>query len=115
MLKKCPKLIISSSKYSFIYSAIFLVANKKPVILLLFNAGPLDISWAVSNSGVPVIMECFFPAQATGDALYQVFTNINGVNPAGRLPATWPAGMNQVRYVVSKGCKRKLAKFIVVR
>ena len=41
-------------------------------------------------------MECFLPAQATGDALYQVFTNSNGANPAGRLPMTWPASMNQV-------------------
>ena len=66
------------------------------MILLLFNAGPLDITFAVQSPGVQVIMECFFPAQATGDALYQVFTNTNGGNPAGRLPATWPASLKQV-------------------
>ncbi|XP_072030500.1 uncharacterized protein [Amphiura filiformis] len=77
--------------------------NKKPVALLLFNAGPLDITWAVSNSGVQVIMECFFPAQATGDALYQVFTNTNGANPAGRLPATWPTIVPPMTNYTMKG------------
>ncbi|XP_070543010.1 uncharacterized protein [Ptychodera flava] len=71
-------------------------ANGKPVIVLLFNAGPLDVSWAVNNDAVPVIVACFFPAQSTGTALYNMFVNKPGANPAGRLPMTWPKSMEQV-------------------
>ncbi|XP_077869988.1 uncharacterized protein LOC100375243 [Saccoglossus kowalevskii] len=76
-------------------------ANGKPIILLLFNAGPLDIVWAVENPAIQVIVACFFPSQATGDALYRMFMNTHGVdtgngNPGGRLPITWPRSMNQV-------------------
>nr|XP_008119646.1 PREDICTED: probable beta-D-xylosidase 2 [Anolis carolinensis] len=71
-------------------------AAGRPVILLLFNAGPLDVSWAKENDGVGAIVACFFPAQATGLAIAKVLVGADGTNPAGRLPATWPAGMNQV-------------------
>ena len=71
-----------------------------PVILLLFTAGPVNISLAVSSLQVPVIMECFFPAQATGQALAQVLTNTGQFsNPAGRLPFTWPQSAQQVMCV----------------
>nr|XP_060641711.1 uncharacterized protein LOC132781454 [Anolis sagrei ordinatus] len=71
-------------------------AAGRPVILLLFNAGPLDVSWAKANDGVGAILACFFPAQATGLAIAKVLVGADGTNPAGRLPATWPASMNQV-------------------
>ena len=71
-------------------------AAGKPLVLLLFNAEPLAISWAVSSPGVHAIVECFFPAQATGEALRQMFTNARGANPGGRLTATWPVSMDQV-------------------
>ena len=72
-----------------------------PVLLLLFNAGPLDVSWAVQDKRVQVILECFFPAQATGEALRHMFyLNGPGSNPAGRLPATWPVSLNQVCLVL---------------
>ena len=64
-------------------------------MLVLYNAGPLDISWAKENAGVTAILESFFPAQSAGDALAMV---IGGkYNPAGRLPNTWPASLDQVR------------------
>ncbi|XP_040390848.1 probable beta-D-xylosidase 7 isoform X1 [Cygnus olor] len=72
-------------------------AAGRPVILLLFNAGPLDVSWAQAHDGVGAILACFFPAQATGLAIARVLLGEQGANPAGRLPATWPAGMHQVR------------------
>jgi len=75
------------------------IANGKPVILLLFNAGPLDITWAKFNPKVSAIVECFFPAQTTGEAIYKTLTASGGSNsvPAGRLPATWPSYLKQVR------------------
>ncbi|KAH9492175.1 putative beta-D-xylosidase 2 [Bulinus truncatus] len=61
------------------------------VILLLFNAGPLNVTFADESDQVDAILECFFPAQATGDALVNLLTNKNGsYSPAGRLPMTWP-------------------------
>ncbi|XP_064381325.1 uncharacterized protein LOC112985776 [Dromaius novaehollandiae] len=71
-------------------------AAGRPVVLLLFNAGPLDVSWARGHDGVGAILACFFPAQAAGLALARVLLGEEGANPAGRLPATWPAGMHQV-------------------
>lgn len=79
----------------------FLTASGAPVIVLLFNAGPLDVTWAKLNPAVDVIMACFYPAQSTGEALYRVFTN-QGSNsvPAARLTATWPAFLEQVIHVL---------------
>ena len=67
------------------------------MILLLFNAGPLDITWAKLSPQVRAIMACYFPAQATGEALYNTLmaTSADAV-PAGRLPMTWPADLSQV-------------------
>ncbi|EMP34884.1 Putative beta-D-xylosidase 5 [Chelonia mydas] len=71
-------------------------AAGRPVILLLFNAGPLDVGWAQAHHGVGAILACFFPAQAAGVAIRKVLLGEEGASPAGRLPATWPAGMDQV-------------------
>ncbi|CAG5114564.1 unnamed protein product [Candidula unifasciata] len=61
------------------------------IILLLMNAGPLNISVFDESDRVSAIMECFFPAQAAGDALAAVLSNRGGnSSPAGRLPMTWP-------------------------
>ncbi|CAJ0935829.1 unnamed protein product [Ranitomeya imitator] len=49
-----------------------------------------------NSTGVHAILECFFPAQAAGMAIAKVLTGAEGANPGGRLPATWPAGMDQV-------------------
>ncbi|XP_046550190.1 probable beta-D-xylosidase 2 [Haliotis rubra] len=67
------------------------------VILLLFNAGPLNVTWAVENPKVNAIMELFLPAQATGEALRRVLL-AEGPNsvPAGRLPVTWPRYIDTV-------------------
>ncbi|XP_046550191.1 probable beta-D-xylosidase 2 [Haliotis rubra] len=72
-------------------------ATGAKVILLLFNAGPLNITWAVESPKVHAIMELFFPAQATGEALRRVLL-AEGPNsvPAGRLPITWPMYMDTV-------------------
>ncbi|XP_033741272.1 LOW QUALITY PROTEIN: probable beta-D-xylosidase 2 [Pecten maximus] len=68
-----------------------------PIILLLFNAGPLNITWAEQSDRVSAILECFFPAQTTGEALFRVLTNNDdNSNPAARLPFTWPLYVTQV-------------------
>ncbi|XP_070188914.1 periplasmic beta-glucosidase-like [Littorina saxatilis] len=65
--------------------------NGAPVVLLLFNGGPLNVTWADQNPSVSAIMECWFSAQSSGTALLHVLTNEGGTSsPAGRLPSTWP-------------------------
>ena len=46
-------------------------------------------------------MEQFFPAQTAGTALVNVLTG--KYNPAGRLPNTWPASLEQVGLVWREG------------
>ncbi|XP_046565737.1 xylan 1,4-beta-xylosidase-like [Haliotis rubra] len=74
------------------------VANtSKPVVLLLFNGGPVEISWAVDNPGVSAILECYLPGQTAGDAVYISLTNNGSFSaPGGRLSYTWPASDEQI-------------------
>lgn len=62
----------------------------KPVVLLVFTAGPLDLSWAKEN--VAAIIQAFYPSAPTGDAVATVL--YGSVSPAGRLPVTWPASLD---------------------
>ncbi len=72
------------------------------MVLLLFNGGPLDVTWAKQSAGVSAIVECFFPAQSGGEAALRTLTMADGrppVVPAGRLPNTWPANLNEVTLI----------------
>lgn len=63
------------------------------VVVLLFNAGPLDVSYAKNSDKVDAMFACGFPAQSAGEAIYRVLSGQE--NPAGRLPSTWPASDSQ--------------------
>ena len=68
-----------------------------PIILLVFSAGPVNISFADREPKISAIIQCFFPAQATGEALFNVITMAtNDSSPAGRLPYTWYDTADQV-------------------
>ncbi len=43
-----------------------------PIVLVLFSAGPLNVSSADSADSVLAILQCTFPAQMAGLALYEV-------------------------------------------
>jgi beta-glucosidase len=81
-----------------------LIGNNAPVIVVLFNAGPVNVFWADAHAGVMAIVECFYPAQTAGEALRRVLT-LDGpnANPAGRLPFTWPASEKQVSVGAQEG------------
>ncbi|XP_067673888.1 uncharacterized protein [Haliotis asinina] len=86
--------------------------NGTPVILLLFNAGALNMTWADQSADIAAIMECFFPAQATGEALRRVMINEGpGSNPAGRLPATWPASEDQIFNITDYSMEGKTYRY----
>lgn len=79
-----------------------LFGNGTPVVLLLFNGGPLNVTWADQHPSVSAILELWFPGQTTGAALLEVLTNKGGnSSPAGRLPATWPLLANQIPDMVN--------------
>ncbi|BFZ18922.1 hypothetical protein BsWGS_21961 [Bradybaena similaris] len=68
------------------------------IVLVLFNAGPVNVSFAHESVRVDAILECFYPGQATGDALVKVLTNSDGKSsPAGRLSVTWPRYTSQLQ------------------
>jgi beta-glucosidase len=67
------------------------VATGKPVVLVLVNGRPLDISWAAEH--VPAILEAWYPGTQGGNAVADVL--FGDVSPAGHLPVSWPRSTGQ--------------------
>jgi beta-glucosidase len=57
----------------------------KPVVLVLENGRPLDITWASAH--VPAILESWYPGTEGGNAVADVL--FGDVNPGGKLPVSW--------------------------
>jgi beta-glucosidase len=68
------------------------VATGKPVVLVLMNARPLDISWA--SERVPAILDAWYPGTEGGNAIANLL--FGDANPGGKLPVTWPRSVGQV-------------------
>jgi beta-glucosidase len=68
------------------------VATGKPVVLVLLNGRPLDITWASEH--VPAILEAWYPGTEGGDAVANLLTG--EANPGGKLPLSWPRSVGQV-------------------
>jgi beta-glucosidase len=62
------------------------VANGKPVVLVLLNGRPLSIAWAAEN--VKAILEAWEPGSEGGNAVADIL--FGDVNPGGKLPVTFP-------------------------
>ena len=87
---------------SEVVKAVFFIVHlaKKPIILLLFSAGPLNISLAKNSPMVGAIIQSFFPGQGAGEALRRVLARApdgSVSSPAARLPYTWPMTLDQVK------------------
>jgi beta-glucosidase len=67
------------------------VATGKPVVLILVNGRPLDISWASEH--VPAILEAWYPGSQGGNGIADIL--FGDANPAGHLPVTWPRSSGQ--------------------
>jgi beta-glucosidase len=64
----------------------------KPIVLVLLNGSPLSVNWAEKN--VDAILEAWYPGEEGGDAIADaIFGNYN---PAGRLPLTFYASVNDL-------------------
>jgi beta-glucosidase len=72
------------------------VATGRPVVLVLLNGRPLDITWA--DSHLAAIIEAWFPGTEGGNAIADVL--FGDVNPGGKLPVSWPrcAGQEPTYY-----------------
>jgi beta-glucosidase len=68
------------------------VATGKPIVLVLLNGRPLNISWASQH--VPAILEAWYPGTEGGDAVADLL--MGDANPGGKLPVTWPRSVGQV-------------------
>jgi beta-glucosidase len=66
-------------------------AAGKPVVLVLINGRPLDITWASEH--VPAIVEAWYPGSQGGDGIADVL--FGDANPSGHLPVSWPRSAGQ--------------------
>lgn len=63
-----------------------------PVVLVLQNGRPLSITWEAEH--IPAIVEAWFPGEKGGLAIAEVL--FGDVNPAGRLPISFPKSVGQL-------------------
>ena len=64
----------------------------KPMVVVLLNGSALALNWAQQNA--KAIMEAWYPGQSGGQAIAETLSGKN--NPAGRLPVTFYAGVDQL-------------------
>ncbi|MFZ0732989.1 MAG: beta-glucosidase BglX [Candidatus Sulfotelmatobacter sp.] len=71
-------------------------ATGKPVVLVLINGRPLNISWAAEH--IPAIVEAWYPGNEGGNGIADIL--FGDANPAGHLPVSWPrsAGSEPLYY-----------------
>ncbi len=67
-------------------------ATGTPVVLLVMNGRPLDLTWASEH--VPAILDIWYPGTRGGEAVANLI--FGDATPGGRLPFTWPRSAGQV-------------------
>jgi beta-glucosidase len=68
-----------------------IAAANRNTVVVLETGGPVLMPWA---GEVPAIVAAWYPGRAGGAAIARVLTG--EVNPSGHLPATFPAGLDQL-------------------
>jgi beta-glucosidase len=68
------------------------VATGKPVVLVLINGRPLNITWASQH--VPAILDVWYPGTEGGNAIADLL--FGDAAPGGKLPVSWPRDVGQV-------------------
>jgi beta-glucosidase len=68
------------------------VAAGKPVVLVLVNGRPLNITWASQH--VPAILESWYPGTQGGNAVARLL--FGDAVPGGKLPFSWPRSVGQI-------------------
>ncbi len=68
------------------------VTTGKPVVLVLGNARPLELTWASTH--VPAILETWYGGTEAGNAVADLLSG--AAVPGGKLPISWPRSVGQV-------------------
>lgn len=68
------------------------VATGKPLVLVLFNGRPLDVTWASEH--VPAILDAWYPGTEGGNAVADLL--FGDAAPGGHLPLAWPRSVGQI-------------------
>jgi beta-glucosidase len=66
-------------------------ATGKPLVLVLINGRPQDITWASGH--IPAILEAWYPGSQGGNGIADVL--FGDANPSGHLPVSWPRSTGQ--------------------
>jgi len=66
-------------------------ATGKPLVLVLINGRPQDITWASGH--IPAILEAWYPGSQAGNGIADVL--FGDANPSGHLPVSWPRSTGQ--------------------
>ena len=69
-----------------------LCATGKPVVLVMIQGRPLDLSWA--DAHVPAILNAWYPGSQGGRAIADIL--FGDVNPSGKLPISYPRSVGQL-------------------
>ncbi|HKT87557.1 MAG TPA: beta-glucosidase BglX [Candidatus Sulfotelmatobacter sp.] len=71
-------------------------ATGKPIVLVLINGRPLNISWASEH--IPAILEAWYPGNQGGNGIADIL--FGDADPGGHLPVSWPrsAGAEPLYY-----------------
>lgn len=69
-----------------------LSATGKPLVVVLMNGSALAVNWAEQHAAA--ILEAWYPGEVGGTAIAETLAGAN--NPAGRLPITFYASLNQL-------------------
>ncbi len=68
------------------------LATGKPVVVVLMNGRPLDLSWAADR--IPALLEVWHPGTEGGNAVADLL--FGDATPGGKLPVTWPRNEGQI-------------------
>ena len=69
-----------------------LAATGKPLVVVLMNGSALAVNWAEQHAAA--ILEAWYPGEEGGTAIAETLSGTN--NPAGRLPVTFYASLDQL-------------------
>ncbi len=67
-------------------------ATGKPVVLVLINGRPLNVTWAADH--IPAILDAWHPGTEGGNAVADLL--FGDADPIGKLPLTWPRNAGQI-------------------
>ena len=67
-------------------------ATGKPVVLLMMNGRPLNLTWASQH--IPAILEVWYPGTQGGNAVANLL--MGDAVPGGKLPFSWPRNVGQI-------------------